>query len=369
MWLLLVFRNLKNDAPRFLAAVAGVAFAALLMAFEAGLLVGFSHAASRVIDSIEADVWLVRRGTRAFDLGFGVDRDLKHHLSAERSIRAADEVTVGWTTYLGPLGQPMSVQVVGIGKQLENRVRSGAASGPSVQQFSTDRSYASALGVDPGSRAEVGGHLLISGSYLDGFASFMGTPFINTDLPTSRMVLGFPTRYTSFVAAKFASGVNHDDAIARLRDRLPHLEVISSFEFSWRSRLYWLLQTGAGGALVLCTLLGFAIGLAIVSQTIYSLTMDRIDEFATLKAIGAPLSLLFGMVLVQALICTAVGALVGLIAVQGVAAAAQYLVPWCEQPWWISLVIPLLLLPMSFMAALVAARPAMKLEPAKAFRA
>ena len=42
-------RNLTHDRTRFTVTVFGIAFAVFLMTFQAGLLVGFTRAASRVI--------------------------------------------------------------------------------------------------------------------------------------------------------------------------------------------------------------------------------------------------------------------------------------------------------------------------------
>lgn len=371
LWCTLVYRNLRHDQTRFLTAIFGVAFAALLAAFEGGLLVGFSHAASRTVDAIDAEVWILRKGTRSFDLGFGLEQRVKHLVRGVPQVQSAGEVVVGWTSFVGPKGEPTSVQVVGIGEELAHRIRrtGRSAEHPSVDLFFVDATYLNSLGLEQGSRAEIGGRQVFLGAALDGYASFMGTPFVLSDLATARSILTYPSQLTSFVAIKLIPGASETEAITALQARFPELEILSKNEFSWRSRIYWLLQTGAGAALVLCTLLGFAVGLAIVSQTIYAITMDRLDEYATLKAMGAPQQTIRKMVYLQAMVCTAIGAVVGLVAVHGVVVLANLLIGWCEQPLWMAFVVASLLLPMSLVAARLAAKPALHLEPARAFRA
>jgi len=86
-----------------------------------------------------------------------------------------------------------------------------------------------------------------------------------------------------------------------LGKRLPEVDVLTRDEFARKSRTYWTIKTGAGGAILTAAVLGFLIGLVVVSQTIYANTMENIEEYATLKALGAPKSLVARIVLTQGL--------------------------------------------------------------------
>src|ERR1700747_3931455 len=77
------------------------------------------------------------------------------------------------------------------------------------------------------------------------------------------------------------------DVQLSLKQRLPEVDVLTQDEFARKSRMYWTIKTGAGGAIVTAAVLGFLIGLVVVSQTIYANTMENIEEYATLKALGA----------------------------------------------------------------------------------
>jgi putative ABC transport system permease protein len=46
-------------------------------------------------------------------------------------------------------------------------------------------------------------------------------------------------------------------------------------------------RTGIGLSFGVATLLGLLVGLVMVGQTLYAMVLDRISEFATLKAIGS----------------------------------------------------------------------------------
>jgi putative ABC transport system permease protein len=55
------------------------------------------------------------------------------------------------------------------------------------------------------------------------------------------------------------------------------------------------------------SLIGFLIGLAVVALTVYTTTLGKLKEYGVLKALGAPASRLFGVVLSQALMSVALG--------------------------------------------------------------
>ena len=57
--------------------------------------------------------------------------------------------------------------------------------------------------------------------------------------------------------------------------------------FRQRSLDYWLFETGAGSALIAGAILGIIVGVVIVAQTLYASTKDHINEFATMRALGA----------------------------------------------------------------------------------
>ena len=95
--------------------------------------------------------------------------------------------------------------------------------------------------------------------------------------------------------------------------RLPDREVLTQAEFRKRSVDYWLFQTGAGAALIAGAALGMIVGVVIVAQTLYSSTKDHLNEFATLRALGASAGYIHKVILIQALMSAVLGYGVGMI--------------------------------------------------------
>src|SRR5205085_8802872 len=112
------------------------------------------------------------------------------------------------------------------------------------------------------------------------------------------------------------------------KQRLPEVDVLTRGEFARQSRLYWTIKTGAGGAILTAAVLGFLIGLVVVSQTVYANIMENIEEYATLKALGASQAFVALIVLAQALSCGVVGSILVLLVVVRCISYAQSLIPW-----------------------------------------
>jgi putative ABC transport system permease protein len=99
---------------------------------------------------------------------------------------------------------------------------------------------------------------------------------------------------------------------ANIAQRLPDTEVLTQQEFRKRSQNYWLFQTGAGAALIAGAVLGLIVGIVIVAQTLYSSTKDHINEFATLRALGAGAGYIVKVILMQAVLSGFIGYVLGI---------------------------------------------------------
>ncbi len=58
--------------------------------------------------------------------------------------------------------------------------------------------------------------------------------------------------------------------------------------------------------------MGLVVGIVVVAQTLYASTIDHINEFATLRAMGAENRFLYNIIVLQAVISAIVGYALGL---------------------------------------------------------
>jgi putative ABC transport system permease protein len=124
------------------------------------------------------------------------------------------------------------------------------------------------------------------------------------------------------------------------------------------------------GPLLVMIVVAFLIGVALVGLTIYTATVERTKEYATLKAIGMRNGRLYLMVLEQALISSVAGFVAGV----GLAFAAQrFLQEYAPQflvviEWQSVARLLAVAIVMGAVSALVPARTVATIDPAVAFR-
>jgi putative ABC transport system permease protein len=368
-------RNLGAARGRLVVSIAGVAFASFLMAVQGGLLFGFTLAASRVVDALDADLWIVPKGIPAFDFVSALPARYADLALATPGAVATGLGVAGWTPFAKPNGDRTFVLAVGVERgflgSVPDLLEIGANHGLSEAAVSVDLTDAATLGVaGPNPAApEIGLRRARVALLAEGFASFLGTPFVFAAYRDARGYIAMPPERAGFILVRLDAGADPIAARDWLRARLPDVDTWTKAEFSTRSRLFWLIQTGAGGALSLAVILGFAIGLVVVAQTIYGLTSEAVEEYATLRAMGATEGYVRAAVRTQSLACGAVGGVIGLLLVKPFEGLARGLVTWINVPPWMFGVVAVALCLMCLGAARIGVRPALTADPGSVFRA
>jgi putative ABC transport system permease protein len=158
-------------------------------------------------------------------------------------------------------------------------------------------------------------------------------------------------------------------AIGRaLQAALSTAGIRSAAEFAAMTAHYWLLTTGAGAALVLGAVLGVVVGVIVVAQTLYAAMVERLGEFATLRAIGASNSYLNTIVVTQALIGGTIGYVLGMAVSVGLVKAAANSTISLQFPWQLAAAVGAITLIMCSAASLAAIHRIKTIDPAMVFR-
>ena len=155
----------------------------------------------------------------------------------------------------------------------------------------------------------------------DGIRSFTTLPYVFTTLAMARTLLGTSPDLSSYAVVKVAPGNDIEEVRKALTTRLapsspgqaPDAEILTHHEFRKRSLNRWLFETGAGAALITGAALGLIVGVVIVAQTLYSSTKDHLNEFATLRALGASAGYIIKVILMQAVLSAIIGYILGIV--------------------------------------------------------
>jgi putative ABC transport system permease protein len=283
-------------------------------------------------------------------------------------------VCMGFAVYRAPNGSQQTVAVVGADPNIGSRfplpspnVFPQDASPDAVLYDKSDRNLISASTLPM--EVEINRRRALIDRQIEGYGGFLGVPFLFTSYANAAHYLGFGSDDAMYVVLRVADGYSVSDVQKNLSRRFPEVDVLTKREFADKARKYWTIKTGAGGAILAAAVLGFLIGLVVVSQTIYANTIDNIEEYATLKALGASRAFVARVVLMQALICGVIGSILGLLAVLPIIREAKGLIPWVHTPWWMTpaMVVPTLV--MCSLASIASVRSALTVEPGRVFRA
>lgn len=346
------------------------------MALQISLIYGFSLAASRIVDAVAGDIWIVAKAIPAFEFVSPISERVAWLAAGVPGVRIAGSGVGGWFPFEKANGDRTTVFLVGVEKPFVGRLPIVRLASISQGGFETpiaaDLTDVPVLVSDKArsdARVEVNGRRADLALIIRGFSSFLGTPFALADYQDAVRLSRYPQGMVSFALASVRKGKDPMEVAELLRKRFPEFSVFTSSEFSWRSRIFWLLKTGAGGALSLAAILGFLIGLSVVAQTIYSATAEQVEEYATMKALGASDRFVFYIVAIQSITCGIMGSLGGLLLVEPFAVVARNIVTWVVVPVWVYPIIVLIVILLCISAAVIAARPAIQAEPARVFRA
>jgi putative ABC transport system permease protein len=315
----LAYRNLFHDRLSLTVTLVGIVFSVVLVAVQFGIYLGSENRIAAMLDHAEGDLWVVPLGTKSFDDPSMLAGREKHAVLSTPGIASTQELVVGFVIWRKTGGGSTTALLVGsdttTNKSLPWDISQGsiaALSAPSA--VAVDETYFSELGITRiGDRAEVNGMHVTVTTLTKGIRSFTTLPYVFTTIANARSLLDASPDQASYTVVKVAPGRDIEDVRKALKSRLPDAEILSHAEFRKRSLDYWLFETGAGSALIAGALLGVIVGIVIVAQTLYSSTKDHLNEFATLRALGASAGYIVKVILMQAILSAVLGYILGII--------------------------------------------------------
>jgi len=318
---LIGFRNLLHERRRFLASVAAVAFAILLVLVQLGLFAGLAANASQIIDRSPGDLWVTGRNTGEFQWGQPIPKRALYVARSTPGVAWARELIMGWTQLRHPEGGIQQLQVLGFDPAHRvgapwNVVEGSLASLGVTGHVALDRSAGAKVApFGLGDHREMLDRRVRVTAITEGITSFTTVPFVFTSIPTAhRLVPYLGPDDTVYVVVGLTRGADPERVAATLRHRLPRVDVHTTAAFSAQTRYYWVFETGTGIGFLLTALLAVAVGTVILSQAVYTATIEHLPEYGTLKAMGYPNLRLAGIVAWQALLAGIAGALPGCVA-------------------------------------------------------
>jgi putative ABC transport system permease protein len=298
--------TLWYERQRYLPGVLAIAFSALLIVLQCGLLLGLFSITSIPIDHSQADIWVGAPGVLSVDLGRPVPEDYLLRVANQPEVERVEVFLQGFMYWAKPhggselcivIGSRLDGDALGALRELtpELRFRLTEPGAIVVDEGELDR-----LGIrGVGDVAEITNHRVRVVGLVRGLRSLSG-PYIFCSISTARSLMRLTQEQATYILAR----CHHPAAAPAVVERMKSYSTMSAFvsaDFSRRSRLHWLTKTKAGIALGCAAFLGLLVGAVVTSQTLYAATAASRKEFAVLRALGVPRWRMAATVLAQAL--------------------------------------------------------------------
>jgi putative ABC transport system permease protein len=367
-------RNLFHDKVRLAVTLTGIVFSVVLIVVQIGLFIGFTTATSNLIDHSGADLWITSKNVPYVEQGVAFSERKLNQVRAVEGVADAQKIIAHWTQWKRHDGGQESVQIVGINVDdpLErpwNLVEGRVEDLKSPDAVILDELYKQKLGVTRvGEVFEIGGYRARVVGFTRGIRSFTTSPYVFTSFKNAQDFTGMREDQTLFILVKVAKGANVEQVRHELLDRVKDVDVLRTAEFSRMTTFYWMFTTGAGVAVLIAAVLGLVVGFVVVAQTIYATTMDHIREFGTLKAMGAPNSYVYKVIMKQAAISAVIGYVLGMMVSVFVVQGSQKGGAAILMPMPMAVGMFFLTLTMCVGAALVSINKVTRIDPAMVFK-
>jgi putative ABC transport system permease protein len=367
-------RNLFHDKIRLAVTLTGVAFAVALMVIELGLFFGFTKTTSCLIDHSHADLWVTARHVPYLELGVPLNEQKVYQIKAAPGVIDAEKFINRGTRWSRLDGVQETIQVAGFNPGSDmggpwNLVQGSVSELKTPDGVIVDELYKTKLGISRiGEVFEINGHRARVVGFTEGIRSFTTQPYVFTSVQHAQDFASLRADETTYVLVKIAAGANLGTVRRNIEARVKGVDVLTTAEFSRRTQSYWTLKTGAGTAILLAAVLGLVVGFVVVTQTIYATTMDHLKEFGTLKAMGAPNSYVYKVILKQASIAAVIGYGLGMIISILVVHYSQLAGAPILMNWWLAVGMFVVTLLMCAGAAMVSINKVTRLDPAMVFK-
>ncbi|MGO3889971.1 MAG: ABC transporter permease [Paenalcaligenes sp.] len=372
-------KTLIYEWRRFVPVILAVCFSGVLLVVQAALVLGIFGASALYVKSSSATIWAGYPGTQSVNFGQRVDQDVEMLLRMDPDISDVEPyvwVDGEWSSEHSQAGS-VSVYLSGIttredammfssllSKGLRARLREPGA-------VIVDPADLDTLDTHEGGRAWINTHPVHIVGVLPGLRGLGGVNVLSS-LDTARNIAGNGAQYGStYYVAKTPPTVDAEAVQARLQKEAASfgpVEIWTAPQFAYKSQLYWLLDTGAGMAVLFMAIIVCLVGAIITNQSFAAVVAGSAREYATLNALGASRGALARVVIEQSCLIGGIGMLLAaMVSVALLSLAAIYHVPIAMTPL-VAIGCATLVSLMALFSSVMAIRSLMRTDPSLLLR-
>jgi putative ABC transport system permease protein len=373
----IALKMLMGDRAKYRGIVAGITFAALLIAQQGSIFCGLLlRTSNQIRDVVDADIWVMDPGVEYIDESKAMKEDSVYLVQGVPGVAWAVRFYKGQARL--KLGDGNYQQAIVLG--LDDATLVGAPQelvlGSLADLRKPDAVIMDEAGFhylwpdDPlqvGRVLEMNDHRAVLVGICKASRTFQTFPVLYTRYHQALNFIPQERRVLTFVLAQPEAGLPVQEVCRRIQDQTG-LRALSRDDFAWNTIRYYLRRTGIPINFGITVTLGFIVGCAIAGQTFYTFVLENLNQFGSLKAMGVSNLRLVGMVVFQGFVVGAIGYGLGV----GLACVFGELSRNTElsffMPWQILLGTAAAVAVIVVLSSLVSIRKVLVLEPAIVFR-
>ena len=318
--------QLRHHRMRLAAAVAGVAFANMLVFVQLGILSAMNEVVRTSYSPFRADIVISPSNANTLTDGATLARRVVFQAIAQPGVAAAAPLYVGQVAWERPNVPATSLIVYALPP--ESKRFAGAAIAEQLDAVSApmraildalsrdvDPAWAARASPDTPLEFEVDGKAIAAiGSYSMGAGFGWDGSLVVSDLTFMRLIRQRSMGTPSHVLVDLESGMEVAPALAQLRAALSMEPVkVRSFTQAVEDNVsFQATEVPMGSIVGAGVLLGLLVGVVIVYQVLATDVAAHLRDYATFKAIGYSHPYILGVIFEQALILAVLGFLPGL---------------------------------------------------------
>jgi putative ABC transport system permease protein len=321
------WQQLIKEKTRLAVAVAGIAFANLLIFIQLGFQDALYDGATQPHRLLQADLVLISPQLQSLFALQSFPRERLYQTLSHEGVASVSSIYIDTAKWKNPDTRlTRSILVWGVDPtapslnfpeikqnvqqlQLLNRILFDRASRPEYGAIGDLIQKQGTLEAELNSQ-----NIQVTGLFTLG-ASFAADG--NVIASNSTFLKLFPERNPNRIEVgliQVKAGMNIAQVQEQLKAELNDVvKVVTPQEFAAIEKLYWESQGAIGFIFGLGVIVGFIVGLVIVYQILYTDVVNHLPEYATLKAMGYGDSYFLGVLLQEALILAILGYIPGFI--------------------------------------------------------
>ncbi|MBN3923300.1 ABC transporter permease DevC [Nostoc sp. NMS4] len=319
--------QLTREKTRLAVALAGIAFADILMFMQLGFRDALYYSNVRFHNSLQGDIVLINSQSNAILAMRSFSQRRLYKALELPGVQSVHPIYLDFTIWKNPVtGRPRSILIFGMNPE------TNLVNLPGVQENLDKLKLPDVVLFDRSSRVEYGPiaanydqgkpvtaevrrrRIKVEGLFTLGASFGADGNLITSDINFLRIFNNRQKGLIDIGLIRLKPGADANVVAQELRKYLPkEVNVLTKQEFIDFERSYWANSTAIGFIFTLGTVMGFIVGTVIVYQILYTEVADHLAEYATLKAIGYTQNYLLTVILQEALLLAILGYFPGII--------------------------------------------------------